>query len=85
MLILRPARRSRIAARRLFLLCGAAALFAGCARPLSEAERSFLDEVQGPSLNAQAVRLHDGALIGNVPMSRPPRPYKACRERILPA
>jgi hypothetical protein len=70
--------------RHVLSACLAVGVLAACARPLTEAERSFAAEVQGPSLNTAAVRIHDGALIGGAPMSRPPRPYQACRERIFP-
>lgn len=59
-------------------------LLAACARPLTPAERAFADTVHGPALNAAAVRVHRGALIGGITQVRPPRPALACRERIRP-
>lgn len=60
-------------------------LLAACGRPVTEAEAGFLDTLHGPSLNARAVRLVDGVLIGNISHWRPARPQVACRERIFPA
>lgn len=69
--------------RPVALLCLLAAA-TGCGRPLAPSEETFLVEVLGPKLDTDGVRIHDGALIGNIPMTRPPRPWKACRERIFP-
>lgn len=62
-----------------------ATVLAGCsARPLDPAERRFAADLHGPALRTEAVRVHRGALIGGIPMTRPPRPQIACRERIYP-
>lgn len=60
-------------------------LLAGCARPLSDAETAFARSLHGGGLDMSAVRVHRGALIGNITIRRPARPAKACRERIRPA
>lgn len=65
-------------------LCLVLALGACAERRLSEAERGFLDTVQGPELDAAEVVVVKGALIGAFPMKRPARPQVACRERIWP-
>ena len=59
-------------------------MLAACGRPLSTAERSFAEETLGPTLDAKAVRIVDGALVGEIYRTRPPRPYVACRHRIRP-
>jgi len=69
----------------LCLAAVAVAALAGCAaRPLTEAERAFTATLHDRALDAAAVRIHRGAVIGGWPMTRPPRPYRACRERIFP-
>lgn len=69
--------------RRLsLLLC--LLLLAACGRPLSEAERSFLSDIHGDSLDMDRVRLVDGAPVAAVTFRRKPRPRVTCRERILP-
>ncbi len=69
---------------RLLLFLLPALLLAACARPLTPAERGFADTVHGPALATEPVRIHRGALIGNLVLTRPPRPAVACRERIRP-
>lgn len=69
--------------RAAILLCCAA--LAGCAsRPLSLHERAFLSTIHGPALDTRPVRLHDGALVGEVTYTRPQRPRVTCQERIFP-
>lgn len=64
------------------LLCVA---LAGCAaRPLSPNERAFIAGIHGPELDTRRIRLHDGALVGEVTYTRPPRPRVTCQERIFP-
>lgn len=67
---------------RLFILVGL--VLAGCGRPLSEAERAFLDEIHGDSIQIDRVRLVRGAPVAPVTFRRKPRPRVTCRERILP-
>lgn len=60
-------------------------IVSGCAvRPLSDAETAFLATTHGQELNAADMEIVKGALIGQFPMDRPPRPAVACRERIWP-
>ncbi|MBJ3762635.1 hypothetical protein ILP92_07745 [Maribius pontilimi] len=59
-------------------------LLSACARPLTPGERNFVASVHGPALDTSRVRVHRGALIGNLTHERPARPAKACRERIRP-
>ncbi|WP_206615026.1 hypothetical protein [Mesobaculum littorinae] len=59
-------------------------LAGGCGRPLSENERAFTATLHGEALDMGRVRIVDGALIGDIRHSRPPRPSLTCRERILP-
>jgi hypothetical protein len=66
------------------LLVISALLLAGCGRPLSEAERSFLSDIHGDSLDQDRVRLVRGAPVAAVTFRRKPRPRVTCRERILP-
>ena len=67
--------------RLLLLLC----LLSACARPLTETERAFAATVHGPSLNADAVRIHGRNPLYLLRQSRDARPPVACRERIRPA
>jgi len=62
----------------LALLC----LLAACARPLSVGERAFTATIHGGALNTGPVRIHKGALIGDVVQTRQPRPALTCREKI---
>lgn len=55
-----------------------------CGRPLTQAERAFMADLQGESFDATRARLHDGALVGSVTFQRKARPRLACRERIFP-
>lgn len=58
---------------------------AGCGvRGLSENEVAFLATTHGAALDTSGIDLSNGALIGNIPISRPPRPQIACREKIWP-
>jgi len=59
-------------------------LLAACGRPLTPAEKSFAEQIHGPSLDTARIRFVNGALIGKVTYDRPTRPRLACRERILP-
>ncbi|MEO0401876.1 MAG: hypothetical protein AAF214_05830 [Pseudomonadota bacterium] len=66
---------------RLFLIL---MLLAGCGRPLTEAERAFAATIQGDALDADKVRLVDGAPTRAVTFRRKARPRTTCRELILP-
>jgi hypothetical protein len=57
-------------------------LLTACARPLSEGERAFTATIHGAALNPAPVRIADGALVGDVVRTRPPRPALTCREKI---
>ncbi len=59
-------------------------LLAACGRPLTPQEKSFAARIHGQSLNLRAIRIHDGALLGEVTYLRPRRPRLTCRERLLP-
>lgn len=62
-----------------------ALVLAGCAaRPLSPNERAFISTIHGEELDPRPIRLHDGALVGKVTYTRPPRPRVTCQERIFP-
>lgn len=65
-------------------LCLILCLLASCGRPLSEAERSFLSDIHGESLDMERVHLVRGAPVAAVTFRRKPRPRVTCRERILP-
>lgn len=67
--------------RRLAL--AALLLLAACGRPVTPAERAFLDTLHGPTLDTTAVRLHDGLAPGAAAMV-PPRPRLTCQDRLLP-
>ncbi|MCV2893310.1 hypothetical protein [Lentibacter sp. XHP0401] len=57
---------------------------AACGRPLSTGEKSFINQIYGPSFAAERARLHNGALVGSVTFKRKKRPRLTCRERIFP-
>ncbi|MDG1170850.1 MAG: hypothetical protein P8N14_16780 [Sulfitobacter sp.] len=57
---------------------------ATCGRPLTDAERAFAQDIHGPTLNYNSVRLHDGAPTRAVTFKRKPRPRTTCRELIFP-
>ncbi|WP_372611073.1 hypothetical protein [Aquicoccus sp.] len=65
-----------------FLLC---LILAACAaRPLSEAEKTFADQIFGDTADTDIIRFHDGAIVEKITYKRPKRPRLACRERIWP-
>tara|TARA_R110002049_G_scaffold23781_6_gene84741 strand:- start:131353 stop:132030 length:678 start_codon:yes stop_codon:yes gene_type:complete len=57
---------------------------AACGRPLTENERAYMATIHGATLNADKVRLIDGAPTRAVTFTRKPRPRTTCRELILP-
>ena len=59
------------------------AVLAACGRPLSEAERAFMAEIQ-PGLQTERIRMVENPLIGLRIRTRPARPRTTCREMILP-
>lgn len=58
-------------------------ILASCGRPLTENERAFLADLHGPSLDVDAVRLHDGLQVGP-PDEIPAPPRLTCQSRIFP-
>lgn len=58
-------------------------LLAACGRPLTEAERAFMGEVQ-PGLDTGPIRIVEMPLVGLRSHTRPVRPRVTCRERIFP-
>ncbi len=58
-------------------------LLAACGRPLTPNEVAFLADLHGPSLDAGAVRLHDGLAVGT-PEEIPAPPRLSCQSRIFP-
>lgn len=58
-------------------------LLAACGRPVTPAERAFLDSLHGDTLDTTDVRLHDG-LAFVAPVEVPPRPRLTCQERLFP-
>ncbi|WP_370400985.1 hypothetical protein [Sulfitobacter sp. JB4-11] len=56
----------------------------GCGRPLTTSERAFLDTLHGTGLDANQMRLHNGAPTRSITFKRKPRPRTTCRELILP-
>lgn len=77
--------RRRTRAGRAAILLAAAAFCAACTtRPLTESERGFAATVLGDDLAPGAVTVTRGSVAGLARITRPPRPHKACRERIFP-
>lgn len=62
----------------------AAALLVSCGRAPTPAERAFLGDLHGDTLDPAKLRIHKGAPVLSVTFTRAPRPRTACRERILP-
>lgn len=58
-------------------------VLAACGRPLTEAERAFMGELQ-PGLQTERLRIVEMPLVGISSHTRPVRPRVTCRERILP-
>lgn len=58
-------------------------LLAACGRPLTPNERAFLADLHGPTLDADAVRLHDG-LQTAAARTIPAPPRLTCQARIWP-
>lgn len=65
------------------LLCLGLGLVA-CGRPLTEAERAYMADLQGESFDADRARIVENPLIGLVTLRYPARPHVTCRERIAP-
>jgi len=59
-------------------------LLAACGRPLTEAERAYMADLQGDSFDADAVRIVENPLVGLGVQSYPARPQVTCRERVYP-
>jgi hypothetical protein len=57
---------------------------AACGRPLTEAERAFMADLQGESFDAEPVRIARNRLIGRIVQRYPARPAVTCRERVTP-
>ncbi len=68
--------------RVILLFC--MAFLMSCGRPLTETEKSFAEQIHGPSIDTSRIRFVEGALIGKVTYTRQKRPRLACRERIFP-
>lgn len=66
--------------RAVLLLC---LVLLGCGRPLTEAERDFLSELQ-PGLDPTPIRIVEAPFVGLRTHTRPVRPRLTCQERILP-
>ena len=69
---------------RALLLLTICLLLAGCGRPLTESEVSYLRALQGEQTNPDRVRLHDGHFAGSFRYQMPARPRLTCQERIWP-
>ncbi|MEO1239437.1 MAG: hypothetical protein AAFW64_07225 [Pseudomonadota bacterium] len=66
--------------RWLFLIL---ALAACTSRPLTEAERGFIQTVQGDAVDMDAVKVARGSISSAFTADIPPRPRTTCRERIF--
>ena len=56
---------------------------AACGRPLTPGEATFLQDLQGPALDASRVRLHPDLAVG-APQVVPAPPRVTCQSRIFP-
>lgn len=57
---------------------------AACGRPLTEAERAYMADLQGPMFDADRVRITENPFIGTITRRYPARPRTTCRERVGP-
>lgn len=69
---------------RLLILLSILVLASCSARPLTEGEKAFANQIYEGSLDVDRIRLVDGAILGEVTYTRQKRPRLACRERIFP-
>ena len=69
---------------RLLILLSILVLASCSARPLTEGETAFANQINEGSLDVDRIRLVDGAILGEVTYTRQKRPRLACRERIFP-
>ena len=65
-------------------LCLALIILGGCGRPPGDDETDFAAMLFGEALDADRVRMVEGAPVASVTFKRQKRPRLACRERILP-
>ncbi|WP_284265077.1 hypothetical protein [Roseicyclus amphidinii] len=55
-----------------------------CGRPLTEAERAYMADLQGDGFDAAAARIVANPVIGLITLRHPARPPVTCRERVVP-
>ncbi|MDJ1008839.1 MAG: hypothetical protein QNJ13_13565 [Paracoccaceae bacterium] len=67
------------------LALAALVLLTACAqRPLTEAERGFIETIHGPTVDYAAIRVARGSISAAFDADIPERPRDTCRERIFP-
>lgn len=59
-------------------------ILVACGRPLTEAERAYVFDIHGETLDTDRVRIRTNRLIGLISQDYPTRPPVTCRERIVP-
>ena len=59
-------------------------ILSACGRSLTPAEKSFVKQLHGDTIDVSRIRFSNGALIGKTTITRKKRPRLTCRERILP-
>ncbi|SIN80987.1 hypothetical protein [Vannielia litorea] len=69
---------------RLFLVLCLALLAASCGRPLTEAEKGFLQEIHGDTVDLDRARFTTWGTVGAIERTYLARPRTTCRELILP-
>ncbi|MBF9032170.1 hypothetical protein HKCCE3408_17355 [Rhodobacterales bacterium HKCCE3408] len=69
---------------RRYLVLLALVSLAACGRPLTQAERQFMQGLQGDGFDPGPVRIVENPLVGLREVTYPARPRTTCRERILP-
>ncbi len=69
--------------RIILTLCLCLTLIA-CGRPLTEAERAYMVELQGETFDASRARIVENSLVGLNVQRYPARPQTTCRERVVP-
>ncbi|QDC09019.1 hypothetical protein FHY55_07070 [Oceanicola sp. D3] len=69
---------------RLFLVLCFALFASSCGRPLTEAEKGFLQEIHGDGVDTSRVRVTTWGSVGAIERTYLSRPRTTCRELILP-
>ncbi|NKX46231.1 hypothetical protein [Roseicyclus persicicus] len=70
--------------RAVLVLCLSLILLTACGRPLTEAERAYMADLQADSFDPVPVRIARNPFLGLIVQRYPARPQVTCRERVAP-